>query len=117
LSQVVERFLAAMVAHDWDTMGGCVADDVTRVGPYGDTYRGRTEYVAFLSQLLPTLPGYRMDVDRVVYSDDGRFAAAELSETVDIDGRPVRTPEGLVFDLDGDGRIQHLAIYIQQTGQ
>ena len=108
-----------MVAHDWDTMGSCVTDDVVRVGPYGDTYRGRAEYVAFISALLPTLPGYRMDVARVIYADDRRLAVAELSETIDTPGGPLRTPEGLVFDLDqlNGGRISHIAIYIQRRGE
>jgi ketosteroid isomerase-like protein len=114
VSGVVENFLAAMVANDWEAMGACVADNVVRVGPFGDTYRGRADYVAFISELLPTLPGYRMDVERVVYADGGRIATAELSETVDVDGAPLRTPESLVFDLDDGGRIGHLAIYIQR---
>jgi hypothetical protein len=111
---VVEAFLAAMVAHDWAAMGACVSDEVVRIGPFGDTYRGRADYVHFLSELMPSLPGYRMDIDRVVYADRGRFATAELSETVEIDGAPLRTPESLVFDFDDDGRIRHLSIYIQQ---
>ena len=106
-----------MVAHDWETMGACVTDDVVRIGPYGDTYRGRTEYVAFIAGLLPTLPGYRMDVCRVVYADGKALATAELSETIDTPNGPLRTPEALVFDLEPDGaRIRHIAIYIQRQG-
>ena len=114
-----------MVAHDWETMGACVTDDVVRVGPYGDTYRGRADYVAFIATLLPTLPGYRMDVSRVVYADGGRVATAELSETIDAPSGPLRTPESLVFDIDGingingidGGLIGHIAIYIQRQGE
>jgi limonene-1,2-epoxide hydrolase len=111
---VVERFLAAMTAHDWETMAGCVTEDVVRVGPYGDRYAGRDEYVAFISGLLPTLPGYLMEIDRIVYADGNRLATAELTETVDVNGTPVRTPEGLVFDLDDDGLIRSVAIYVQR---
>ena len=32
--------------------------------------------------------------------------------TVSVDG--TQTPEALVFDLDGDGRIAHISIYIQR---
>ncbi|MCU1462918.1 MAG: ketosteroid isomerase-like protein [Acidimicrobiales bacterium] len=110
-STVIERFLSAMTAHDWEAMGDCVTDDVHRVGPYGDVYDGRAEYVEFISKLLPTLPGYVMQVDRVTYADGGRLAFAELSETVD----GTRTPEALVFELDGD-RINHIAIYLSQDG-
>jgi ketosteroid isomerase-like protein len=107
---VVTEFLEAMVAHDWDSMAACVADDVVRVGPYGDEYRGRRDYVSFIAGTLPRLREYRMDVARVVAAGD--VVVAELSETVAVDGRALRTPEALVFDLD-DGRITHIAVYIQ----
>jgi ketosteroid isomerase-like protein len=109
---VVERFLAAMVAHDWEAMGRCLTDDVVRVGPYLDTYRGRDEYVAFLALLLPSLPGYSMAVDRIVAA--GSVVTAQLAETVDDpDGKPLRTPEALVFDLADDGRIARIEVFIQ----
>jgi len=111
---VVERFLSCMTCHDWHGLGACVTDDVVRVGPYGDTYRGRDDYVAFVSGLLPTLAGYEMKVHRVVYSADGRVGTAELSETVEVDGRVVVTPESLVFDVDDSGQIVHVAVYIQR---
>ncbi|HEX6311362.1 MAG TPA: nuclear transport factor 2 family protein [Acidimicrobiia bacterium] len=110
--KVVEQYLAAIVGHDWDGLRECVTDDVVRVGPYGDRYEGRDAYVAFLAATMPSLRGYEMVVDRVTYTGEGR-AFAELSETVEIDGRPVRTPEVLVFDLAPDGRITHVEIYIQ----
>jgi ketosteroid isomerase-like protein len=111
---VVERFLACMTAHDWRGVGTCVTDDVVRVGPYGDVHRGRDDYVAFLSALLPTLAAYEMNVHRVVYTEDERVAIAELSEAVAVDGQVVVTPESLVFDIDDGGLIVHLAVYIQR---
>ena len=110
-STVVERCLSAMAAHDWEAMGDCITDDVHRVGPYGDVYDGKADYVEFIAKLLPTLPGYVMQVDRVTYADGGRLAFAELSETVG----GVRTPEALVFGLDG-GRIKEIAIYLARDG-
>jgi len=115
-SGVVERYLAAIVAHDWPAMADCVAGDVVRVGPYGDTYRGRTPYVDFIATLMPSLPGYQMEIDRVVYGSNGRFAAAELTETIVLDGRPHATAEALLFDVDADGRISRVAIYLRQSG-
>jgi uncharacterized protein (TIGR02246 family) len=109
---IVEAYLAAVAAQDWAAFAACLAPDVERIGPYGDNYRGRDEYVAFLRDLMPKLPGYRMDVDRVAYLPGGRLAVAELSETVEVDGKPLRTPEALVFDLDGDGRVARVAIYL-----
>jgi hypothetical protein len=110
---VVERFLTAMTNHDWDAMGACVSPTVERVGPYGDVYRGRAAYVEFIAGLLPGLPGYRMDVSRVTYPAGGGLAFAELAETVELDGRPHRTPEALVFELDSANLIERIAIYIQ----
>jgi len=68
---------------------------------------------------MPKLPGYEMRVDRVTYSADGRTAVVELSETVEVDGRPHRTPEALVFDLDDagdDARIRRIQVFIQALG-
>jgi ketosteroid isomerase-like protein len=108
---VVERFLSTMVAHDWAGFEACIADDFTRVGPFGDTYTTRAAYVAFLSELMPTLAGYRMEVSRVTYAGD--LAFAELAETVEVDGQALRTPECLIFDLASDGRIARVEVFTQ----
>jgi limonene-1,2-epoxide hydrolase len=115
MASIVEEYLTSMVAHDFDAMAACLADDVVRVGPFGDTYTPKDEYVAFLSELMPTLPGYSMRIDRVVVH--GRLVLVELTEVVAIGGEPVETPEALVFDLDAEGLIAHIAIYIQQLGR
>jgi ketosteroid isomerase-like protein len=117
---VVERYLDAIIGHDWDALAACLAEDgFTRVGPWGDEYAGKAEYVAFIADLMPKLPGYEMRVDRVTYSADWRVAVVELSETVEADGKPHRTPEALVFDLDSDGehrRIRRIQVFIQTLG-
>jgi hypothetical protein len=53
-----------------------------------------------------------MKLHRVTYASDA-LAYVELSETVELDGKPMRTPEVLVFELGGDGRIARVEIYIQ----
>ena len=110
--RVIERYLKALVDGDWSTFASCLADDgFTRVGPYGDTYSTKADYVTFLSDLMPTLPGYSMDVSRVTYA--GPRAFAELSETVEVDGTPLRTPECLTFELADDGRIRRVEVFTQ----
>lgn len=109
---VVRRYLTAVATQDWIAFSDCLTEDVRRIGPFGDTYEGRDVYLEFLRQLMPTLAGYRMEIDRILSVADGRVVVAELSETVELDGRAVRTPESLVFDLDDSGRIRHIAIYI-----
>lgn len=113
MTSVVEDYLAAVVTHDWTALRACLHEDVVRNGPFRDEYRGRDEYVAFLSELMPSLPGYSMDIARVTYTDGGRLAFAELVETVTIDGSPLRTEESLVFELDADERIEHIDIFIK----
>lgn len=113
---VVENYLAAVAAQDWVRMRASVTDDVVRIGPYGDRYDGADAYVAFLSALMLTLPGYSMDVHRVTYVDNGRRAVAELSETVEVDGAPLVTPEVLLFDFDGDHRIARIEIFTRRSG-
>src|SRR3954453_17763789 len=109
---LIETYLDALVAGDWDTFAGCLADDgFTRVGPFGDVKATKDEYVAFLSDLMPTLPGYSMDAARVPSANP--LAFAELSETVAVDGTPLRTPEFLTFELTDDGRIQRVEVFPQ----
>jgi hypothetical protein len=114
VTDVIERYLSCMTAHDWDGMAACLADDFTRVGPYGDTYEAKADYVAFIADLMPRLPGYSMDVSRVTYA--GEVGVAELSETVELNGRPHRTPEALVFELDSTGLIIRVEVFIQTLG-
>lgn len=117
---VVERYLDAMIDHDWDALAACLSDDgFSRVGPWGDEYADKAGYVAFIVDLMPRLPGYEMRVERVAYSSDERLAVVELTETVDVEGRRHPTPEALVFDLDGDGargRIRRIQVFIQTLG-
>jgi ketosteroid isomerase-like protein len=110
---VVERYLCALVDHDWDALAGCLTDDVVRVGPYGDTYPSKTEYLAFISDLMPKLRDYSMDVSRVTYTADGLAAYAELAETMTHDGQLLRTNECLTFALAPDGRIARIDVFIQ----
>ena len=101
--------------HQWEIARGCLAEEVVRVGPFGDTYRGRDHYLESLRGLMEGLKGYEMDLGRIVSSDDGRTFTAELTETVEMDGRTVVTPECLVFDLDDSGLIFAIRTYIQKV--
>src|SRR6478609_5530109 len=112
MADVVERYLRAVASQDWDVVDECIADDVVRVGPHRDHYAGREEYLAFIADLMPKLKGYAMKLDRVTYASDA-LAFVELRETVEVDGKPMVTPEVLVFELAGDGRIARVDIFIQ----
>jgi ketosteroid isomerase-like protein len=112
MAGIVERYLGAIVSHDWEVVAGCIADDIVRVGPYGDRFTGRDDYLRFISEMMPKLEGYSMDLHRVTYAT-ARLAFAELSETVAVEGKSMLTPEVLVFELDGDGRISRIDVFIQ----
>ncbi len=112
---VVEEYLSAIAEHDWPSVASCVAAGVERIGPYGERCTGREDYVALLSEVVPALRRYKMDVQRVLYTADRRQAVAELSETVEVDGELLLTPEALVFDMDDDGLISRVAIYLSRS--
>ena len=112
---VVERYLAAVAGQDWETFAATMTDDIVRIGPFGDVYSGRDAYIEYLSGLMPNLPGYSMDVAKVTYIDDGARAVAELSETVEVDGSPLVTPEALLFDLTADGLVKRVEIFTRRA--
>lgn len=109
----MQTYLEAVAAQDWPTAEGCLAPDVVRIGPFGDEFRDRDPYLRYLRDLMPKLPGYDMRIHRVVAAAGSRTVMAELAETVGIGPDARTTPECLVFDLDGAGRIARIAIYIQ----
>ena len=113
MAGIVERYLDAIVSHDWDVVSECVTDGIVRVGPYGDRYEGRDEYMAFIADTMPKLTGYVMELHRVTYVSRG-LAFAELTETVEFDGKPMLTREVLVFELGAGRRIVRVDIFIQQ---
>ena len=113
--KVVEGYLEAVATQDWDRLRASVTENVVRIGPFGDVYEGRDAYVAFLAALMPTLPGYSMDLTRVTYVGDDRRAFAELSETVTLDGTPTVTPEALIFDLDATGLVTRVEIFTRRA--
>ena len=111
---VVEDFLERYNAQDWDALARCFSPTgFHRVGPYGDTIDSSTEYVAFLARVVPTLgESYQLELVRVIYCD--RSATAELIEHFEVDGELRKTPEVIVYDLDADGLITSMHLYVQR---
>jgi ketosteroid isomerase-like protein len=117
MSGVVERYLEAIVNHDWDRLSDCLTDDIVRTGPFGDTYTPKAPYLEFISNLMPTLQDYSMRVDRVAYSADGRVGLAKLTETLQTGGTEYVTPEALVFSITDAVLISKIDIYIKRLGE
>ena len=110
---ITKRYLDAVASQDWAVAEECLATGVKRTGPFGDVYEGREPYLAFLRDLMPTLAGYSMEIHRVL-DCEGSTTMAELTETVEMDGKAFVTPECLVFDHDDNGLISSIQIYIQR---
>ena len=109
---LVRQYLDAMVARDWKTVRATLAPNVVRRGPYNDNFENRDDYVAFLEQTFAWMQGYAMDVARVWGTD--QRVCAELAETVTIDGRPLRTAEAIVFDVE-NAMITRVGVFLQAS--
>lgn len=108
----VSRYLDALGAFDFDGLATTLAPEVVRTGPWGDVISGREAYAAFLARVVPELPGYRLIVHRVAAAGPG-LAVAEITERIVGDGGPLDTAEALVFDLDSDGLISAVGVYLR----
>ena len=114
IGQLAERYLRAVAGQDWPTVAASVSNDVVRHGPFGDDVEGIGPYLDFLKRTMPSLPGYRMDIDRVTEMGDQR-AMVELRETIVVETAPLETHECLIFDLGPDGLLAKISIYIRQA--
>jgi len=110
---LAERYLRAVAGQDWESVERYLAPSVVRDGPFGDDVAGLEDYMGFLRRTMPSLSGYRMDIDRVTEMGDGRVLV-ELRETVEMDAARVVTHECLVFAVDG-GRVSRVSIYIRRA--
>jgi hypothetical protein len=111
--EVLERYFEAIRVQDWEALGGCLSASVERTGPYRDVFRGRDDYVAYLSKIIPTLESYSLNVDRVRELEDGSLCV-ELNEVLDLAGVRSVFPEVLLFGFDDEGAIDSVDIYIKQ---
>jgi ketosteroid isomerase-like protein len=110
---VVERYFAAMMAHDWDGLRACLADDFSRDGPYPEhAWRGPDAYVAFVSGLLPGLRNHGVEVTRITPA--GHVVHAELTETVELEGRQSTVRIANAFEVTADGRIRHVEVFVRR---
>ncbi len=109
---VVERYLGALAAHDWDALASTLSEHVHRVGPYRDAYDGRAAYTRFLEATLAQCSGYELTIGRVLA--EGGVVSVQLTETVDEGDGRLRTDEAVVFDVE-HGAIQKIAVYLQSS--
>lgn len=112
----VERYLTCMGAQDWDGLAATITDDgLTREGPFCDRVEGKQRYVTFLRNVITSLKGYELKVQRVSHVSD-RLSYVELSESFEIDGVRTEYPECILFERGDDGLISHVSVFIKRPG-
>ncbi|MGZ6952962.1 MAG: nuclear transport factor 2 family protein [Acidimicrobiia bacterium] len=112
MTDVVDRYLAALAAQDWDALRRSVTDDIVREGPYRDDVEGGDAYVAFLRDTFTMLGDYVLEIHRR-FVDDER-TCVELAETATVDGKRLLTEEAVVFATT-DGRISGVRVFLQRS--
>ncbi|GAA1827724.1 hypothetical protein GCM10009836_01800 [Pseudonocardia ailaonensis] len=108
---VIRQFLDALRAHDWPKFADAISDErFVRVGPYIDTLESKDEYVEFLREIMPQIPGYEMELERISAIGPDRYLV-EMAENVVVDGVPTPGPQANIFELDGTGKICGVSIF------
>jgi ketosteroid isomerase-like protein len=108
---VVERFFANLTARDWAGLGALLAEDVERVGPFGDRVVGRARYLDLLRGLVPS--DYGNDVHRITYAADGRGAFARVTEHLVYPRGTFHLEETYAFEIGETGSIDRLEVFWQ----
>jgi ketosteroid isomerase-like protein len=111
MSGTVERFFEHLSARDWASLGGVLAPEVERVGPFGDRVSGRDRYLAMLEEAVPA--DYRNDVHLVTYAADRRAAFARVTEHLGYPDRTLHLEEAYAFELDDGGSVRRIEVFWQ----
>ncbi len=106
----VERYLAALNAHDADAAAAAVTEDFVNehTSVRGASVTGRAAYRERLDGFLAGFPDLRYEVEDLLV--DGARAAVPYSMTMTVDGRPVRL-RGIFRFTVRDGLIAHRVDY------
>ena len=112
---MAERYLRAVAGQDWATVERVPGPDGRcATGPSATTSRGSSDYMGFLRRTMPSLPGYRIDIDRVTELGGGRVLV-ELRETVEIDGRAGASPTSASCSPWRRRPVARVSIYLRQA--
>jgi predicted ester cyclase len=112
----VERYLDCLGRNDWDGLAATLSDGgVMRDGPFCDVVHGKDAYVSFLAGIVPALPGYTLEVDRISRAGEN-VAFVELSETFEVEGTTTEYPECLLFETAPDGLINKVSVFMKTPG-
>lgn len=109
----VERYLAALNAHDPDAVAACVAEDFVNehTSSMGHSRRGRADYRAALDEFLAGFENLHYEVEQLLV--DGAAAAVRYRMSFELrsaGGRPVTVRGAFVFEV-ADDLITHRVDY------
>jgi ketosteroid isomerase-like protein len=106
----VERYLAALNAHDPDAAAAAVAEDFVNehTSARGTSVHGREAYRARLGRFLHDFAGLHYELEDLIV--DGARAAVPYTMTFRFGGRPVRI-RGMFRFTVRDGLVAHRVDY------
>lgn len=101
----VERYLAALNAHDPDAIVACVAEDFVseHTSSMGNSRRGRANYRRALDDFLADFTNLRYEAEQVLV--DGAYAVVPYRMRFELrsaDGKPVTVRGVFVFEVAHD---------------
>jgi hypothetical protein len=113
-TDVIDKYLACMAAHDWDGLAATIADHgLVRDGPVCDRIEGKPRYGDFLRSIISSLRNYELKIQRVSRVSD-HVSFVELSESFDVDGVRRQYFECILFERNDEGLISYVSVFIKQ---
>jgi hypothetical protein len=68
-------------------------------------------------ETVPTLGAdYELQIERIVYAPGETVAFAQLIEHLEVKGVMTDIPETIIFDLNDEGLIRRMSLYLKQPG-
>ena len=112
-----EDYISYYGAREWQQMR-TVFDhsDFKRTG-YNDVFTDPDEYVDFLEEIVPTMGAdYELKIERIVYAPGEKVAFGQFIEHLELKGSMTDLPETIIFDLNDEGLIRRMSLYLKQPG-
>ncbi len=112
MASIVEQYFEALGAHDWQALRATLTNgDLVRVGPFCERIDGVEPYVEYLAAMMPSLERYELRMQQM--TTVGHRTFVELTETLDVGGQLITYPECLIFEVDDDGLINDVRVFLQ----
>jgi limonene-1,2-epoxide hydrolase len=112
----VEDYLKALSEREWGRLPEVfVEEGLVRSGPFADVIYGTDAYVSFLREVCSPFESYGLDVHRISRSGD-RIVFAEIDEVIGRNGATDSFPEVLLFELDEEGKIRYVSVFMKRPG-